>query len=238
MFSVIIPTWNEEPWLPALLKMLDSEKSVLEIIVADNSSIDDTQKIARESNCRVVTGGLPAFGRNAGAQIAQGSTLLFIDADVTVTPQIFIALTRELSDPGTNLVYFRMLPIDTNFYINMFYRVADSYSRLCAFLGTHQGAASLICVRKSAYAAVEGFDVTVSAAEDVDFIRRVSRQVGGVRYVRSAPLYVSSRRFYLEGRAGYALKCIAWGLLRLLGFRVSIVPYTWKRYSLNKPDEK
>jgi glycosyltransferase involved in cell wall biosynthesis len=230
-FSVIVPTWNEERWLPLLLGKIDGDPSVSEIIVADHSSTDDTAKIALDFNCRLVAGGLPAVGRNAGARAAAEEIFLFIDADVSVTSEILDSLRKEFSTSDTMLVYFRMIPISDRLYIRAAYKAADVYARLTGLLGTSQGSAPLICVRRSAFVAVGGFDEAVGAAEDVDFIHRVGRQVGGVRYVRATSLYVSARRFDIEDRFRYSLKCVIWGLLRGLGFRTSLIPYTWKQYS-------
>jgi glycosyltransferase involved in cell wall biosynthesis len=76
--SIIIPTKNEETCLP---KLLDSIKSQdfpdYEIIIADANSTDKTREIAKSYGCIVVDGGLPAVGRNRGAEVANGEILLF-----------------------------------------------------------------------------------------------------------------------------------------------------------------
>ncbi len=230
-FSVVVPTWNEERWLPILLNAITREPSVSEIIVADHSSSDDTVRIAVDSDCRLACGGLPAVGRNAGARVAKEDILLFIDADVKVTCEIFNVLMAKFQDPATSLVYFRMVPDSDQFFVKTAYKAADLYARLCGLLGTSQGSAPLIGVRRHAFVEVGGFDERVSAAEDVDFIRRVGRQVGGVKYVRSTVLHVSARRFDLEAGRSYSVKCVIWGLLRWMGFRASLMPYKWERYS-------
>ena len=84
--SIIIPTYNEENYLPLLLKSIQAQNfSDYEIIIADAGSQDRTREIARDADCRVVDGGLPAVGRNRGAESAQGEYLLFLDADVCLT---------------------------------------------------------------------------------------------------------------------------------------------------------
>ena len=71
--SIIIPTYNEEDYLPALLKSIQRQNfKDLEVIVADAHSTDKTLEIAKKYNCKIVPGGLPAVGRNNGAKIAQG----------------------------------------------------------------------------------------------------------------------------------------------------------------------
>lgn len=78
MLSIIIPTFNEEKYLPILFESLQKQTfNNFEIIVADNNSTDATRSIALAAGARVVGGGLPAGGRNMGAKFAQGEWLLF-----------------------------------------------------------------------------------------------------------------------------------------------------------------
>ncbi len=228
--SAIVPTWNEAGWLPCLLRRLGEDPSVIEVIVADNDSSDGTVQIARSGNCKVVSGGLPAFGRNAGARAAVGSHLLFADADVVVTPSIMAAIRLEFADPGCALVHFRLVPVTKRPLVRFSYRLVDFYARLCHRLGVPQGSAPLICVRRDAFESAGGFDESVYVAEDVDFIRQVGRRTGGIRYVRSTPLYVSARRFEVESAVLYGVKCVMWGLLRMVGLRVSLRRYRWQVY--------
>ena len=82
MLSIIIPTYNEEKYLPKLLKCVKKQTyKNYEIIVADADSADKTRQIAKKYGCRVVKGGMPAIGRNNGAKAAKGDILLFLDAD-------------------------------------------------------------------------------------------------------------------------------------------------------------
>ena len=70
IFSIIIPTYNEEEYLPVLLDSIkEQDFDDYEIIVADANSTDKTVEIAKDYGCIVVEGGLPAVGRNNGAKI-------------------------------------------------------------------------------------------------------------------------------------------------------------------------
>ena len=83
--SIIIPTKNEEKYLPRLLQSLKNQTvQPLEIIVADAKSEDLTVKIARDFGAKIVKGGRPAVGRNSGAKIARGDIFMFIDADIVL----------------------------------------------------------------------------------------------------------------------------------------------------------
>jgi glycosyltransferase involved in cell wall biosynthesis len=228
--SVIIPTWNEGAWLPALLSRLDSLEGVAEIIVADNGSSDSTVDIAKRAGCVLVKGGLPAVGRNAGGQLAKEDLLLFVDADVCVSSQVLASIQKEFDDPSRMLIHFRLIPLTGGIFVRTCYRAVSFYAYWSGKVFYHQGSAPLICVRRHAFITVGGFDEHVEVGEDVEFIRRVDRVLGGVAYIRDTPLYVSARRFELENKVVYALKSIMWGLLRLLGLRASVINYRWQSY--------
>src|SRR5207302_7889714 len=92
--SVIIPAFNDAKRIASCLQHLPSAlranaRSDLEseIIVVDNNSIDATAEIARNLGARVLFEPLNqiARARNAGASVATGDFLLFVDADTHVS---------------------------------------------------------------------------------------------------------------------------------------------------------
>lgn len=84
LFSLIIPTKNEEKNLPRLLQSLKKSKNKnLEVIVVDNYSTDNTRKIAKKFRAKVFTAGPERSAqRNFGARQAKGNFLIFLDADM------------------------------------------------------------------------------------------------------------------------------------------------------------
>ena len=106
--SLIIPAWNEELLLPALLDSVDiarhatdPDAGAIEVIVADNASTDKTAAIAAARGCRVVLVEKRVIGavRNAGAAAARGGTLAFIDADSRIDPGTFSVIRETLASP-------------------------------------------------------------------------------------------------------------------------------------------
>ncbi|HEY0658530.1 MAG TPA: glycosyltransferase [Pyrinomonadaceae bacterium] len=105
-FSVIIPAFNEEYYLPKTLwSIKEAAKEIdfpMEIIVVDNESTDKTARIAAdlgvivefeaEHNIAVI--------RNAGAKKASGEVLIFIDADTFVPKTLFRVIAEELIQNG------------------------------------------------------------------------------------------------------------------------------------------
>src|SRR3989339_810271 len=100
MISIVIPTKNEEHYLPKLLLSIRNQNyKDYEIIVADGNSADRTRRIARKFGCRVIIDkkrGSPAIERNNGAKIARGEMLLFLDADVRLPQGFLKKLIQEI----------------------------------------------------------------------------------------------------------------------------------------------
>jgi glycosyltransferase involved in cell wall biosynthesis len=71
--SVVVPTLDEERYLPVLMQSLAAQTlPVHEVIIADAGSQDGTVALARTAGARIVPGGHPGAGRNAGAAAASG----------------------------------------------------------------------------------------------------------------------------------------------------------------------
>ncbi|HEX5705241.1 MAG TPA: glycosyltransferase [Pyrinomonadaceae bacterium] len=108
-FSVIIPAYNEEKFLPRLLESIKVavsnysgglKKTVaqIEVIVADNDSTDGTAEVANQHGARVVhvAKRCIASARNGGARAATGEILCFIDADSAIHPNTFNEIERVM----------------------------------------------------------------------------------------------------------------------------------------------
>lgn len=100
--SIIVPAHNEEAFLGPTLDAIAAATRVLdepsEVIVVDDSSTDRTADVAREHGARVVTTDAHqiAAARNAGARVATGEMLVFVDADTIITPRILRAAVETM----------------------------------------------------------------------------------------------------------------------------------------------
>lgn len=93
--SVIVPAYNCAPTLRralAALQASDFPRTAWELIVADDGSTDDTPVVASAMADHMVRvdGGPrgPGFARNVAARGAIGDVLVFVDADVCVSPTV------------------------------------------------------------------------------------------------------------------------------------------------------
>jgi glycosyltransferase involved in cell wall biosynthesis len=94
VISIIIPAYNEESLLAATLLQLQASAAaageLYEMIVVDDGSTDRTAEIASAHHARVVSVQVRQIGaaRNAGAKVATGELLVFVDADTLVPPEV------------------------------------------------------------------------------------------------------------------------------------------------------
>ena len=154
------------------LRANETDGLTWEIIVCDNASTDNTSEIARRAGARVVVEperGI-ALACNAGAGIARGSWLLFIDADSYPTPELLTDVRSLLVDESIVGCGSTMEPIGGRWWIRL--RIErDNY--LLRLWGIAVGV-FLLC-RHKAFRAIGGFSANLYAFEELDFVARLRR---------------------------------------------------------------
>ncbi|MBW2988351.1 glycosyltransferase, partial [Candidatus Woesearchaeota archaeon] len=203
--SIVIITKNEEHYLPRLLGSIRTQEyKDYEIIVADNNSSDKTREIARDAGCIVVDGGLPAEGRNAGARVARGRYLLFLDADV-VLPQGFLPrVLEEFKQRELGIAEFYARPIDCRALDKIGVWLWNlAITPLSKFRPLGYG--HCVLVKAEIHKKLGGFDTSLTHAEDIDYFRRAI-QITKFAIIKSKRVFVSMRRFYTQGYLQTMLK--------------------------------
>jgi glycosyltransferase involved in cell wall biosynthesis len=218
MLSIVIPTYNEEQYLPFLLRSLEGQKfRDFEVIVADNGSIDATRAVAEAAGCRVVDGGNPAGGRNKGAAAAKGEIILFLDADVVLPDPWFLQMTvAEFEKRRLGVATCRIHPLSEKKIDKVFHEVFN-YFMLVTQATTPHAPGVCIFARKTVHDAIGGFDVDITLAEDHEYVHRASK-VGKFAVLKTYKIPVSVRRFERDGRLNVAVKYLLCELhMRTLG---------------------
>lgn len=203
--SIIIPTYNEEKYLPKLLESIKLQTvQPAEVIVADNNSRDKTRQIAKKYGCKIVQGGLPGEGRNNGAKAAISVQLLFLDADVIIQPDFLEKTNREMQRRKLDIATCFINPISDSKIDHLMYQAANLYLNLSSsFLTQLNG--FCIFVSKRLFDKAGGFDEGLMLGEDFEFLRR-AKQYGKFGYLKSTKVPVSVRRWKEEGRFKLAVK--------------------------------
>ena len=102
--SVIIPTLNEEKYIPLVLEGLKKQTfKSFETIVVDGGSEDRTREIARKCATVLIErkNGV-GCARNLGAAHAKGRILVFIDADTKPSANLLATYAKVLN--GNDIV--------------------------------------------------------------------------------------------------------------------------------------
>lgn len=199
--TIIIPTYNEAAHLPSLLDSLHAQTHQPDaIIVADAHSTDATREIAKTHGALVIDGGKPGAGRNAGARAAQTELLYFLDADVILPDaemleRTLAAFTRMHLDIAT----MDICPSDGVAIDRLSLHVYNRYVRKIVSWRPHAAGASIL-VRRRLHEALQGFDETITFAEDHDYARRAAQK--GLFGMLPSACYVatSMRRSKRDGR--------------------------------------
>ncbi len=116
--SVIVPTWNGERYLPALVSQLARQTVPAEpLLIIDSSSSDQTADLARSLKARVEVIAKASFNhggtRNRAAALVDGELLVFLTQDALPVDERFLErLTAPLRDGTAAASYARQLPYD------------------------------------------------------------------------------------------------------------------------------
>jgi len=182
LVSVVIPCYNQAHFLgEAVESVLRQSYHLLEIIVVNDGSIDNTREIAaRYPNVRCIeqsNQGLSA-ARNTGIRESAGSYVVFLDADDRLLPNAVSAglacfhahpesafvfgAHRQIGAEGIPVGKPIMNPIDD-----------DHYSALLK--GNVIGMHATVMYRRHTLISVGGFDTSLNACEDYDLYLRIAR---------------------------------------------------------------
>jgi glycosyltransferase involved in cell wall biosynthesis len=201
-FSLVVPAWNEEALLPALLDSVDAAITryggPVQVIIANNASTDRTAEIARTKRAIVVD--VPQRGiacaRNAGAALATGDILCFVDADSVIHPRTFIAIHEAMDSPGCGggasgaRVEEWTIPLWMLFAMTLPFRLMNMDT-------------GVVFCRRGDFRAIGGYREDLRVGEDVDMLLRLRKHLRasgrGLQRPHGVEAITSSRKFDMNG---------------------------------------
>lgn len=209
--SVIIPTLNEESYLPDCIKSILNQslhRNMYEIIVTDSHSSDKTPEIAKKYTDYLLD--VPRKGagaaRNAGAEIANGEILLFLDADTMISRNFMNEVLKSLNEEqfvgGTCDIY----PSDGTPFGNAFFKIINVIYRLVYFFGRPHAQTKCCFYRTNVFRVLGGFTEDLIVTEDQEMAWRASK-MGKMIYLKTTAAHSSMRR---EKTLGYPKTILSW----------------------------
>lgn len=226
--SIIIPTYNEEEFLPHLLESIKKQDFTdYEVIIADAHSTDRTREIAESYGAKIVDGGLPAVGRNKGAEVAQGKLLLFLDADVILTPGYLQEAVDEFLENGLGISITQIIPLSDKTFDIVSHDFANFFMRYVEDLKPHGAGCYGMLTWKKLHELVAGFDEQLDFGEDTDYIEKIA-YISSFKVLRKPRLFISTRRTDEEGKRNIAMKYAKSTLYQFTGRKISAEKLDYK----------
>lgn len=207
LVSVIITTKNEEETIGRLIQSIERQTfKNIEIILVDNNSEDKTLEIAKKLGIKIYNFGPERSAqRNFGAKMAKGRYLLFLDADMELTPHILkecveaIEIEEKIGgvvipeESKASTFWEKVKVLERSFYN----AEGDEVTDAARFF------------KKEFFEKIGGYDESITGPEDWDLIDNIRK--GGYKIVRinsviyhyekvKSPLDLARKKFY------YALK--------------------------------
>ncbi|MEY2485062.1 MAG: hypothetical protein QOH39_710 [Verrucomicrobiota bacterium] len=212
MLSFIVPAFNEELELgrtiAAIRGAAESTALPYEVIVVDDGSTDATAQIARECRAQVV----PiqrrqiAAARNAGANVARGEILFFVDADTRISPAhaggAIEALEAGCSGGSARIRVDGVVPLWARIFVRLFCIV---------YFANKLGAGAFLFTTRKNFDAVRGFDERLFIGEEIFFSMALGK-LGPFRILRD-PILTSGRKLRMYS-ASKILSHSFWIVLR------------------------
>lgn len=203
--SIIIPAFNEERLITECLDSISESLTAnqetgftSEVIVVDNNSTDKTAELAEQAGVQVVFEPINQIGRarNAGAAVAKGDWLLFVDADSLLNPGMIADILNMIKTGRHVGCGSTMHMPGLNWWGN---GVLKTWTAMSVLFRWASGA--LVVCRTDAFRDVGGFNQELFAADEIDLSRLLKKwgRKRGLKFtiLNKYPLVTSSRKMQL-----------------------------------------
>jgi glycosyltransferase involved in cell wall biosynthesis len=170
------------------------------VLVADANSTDGTPEIVRSFsdrlNLSLITGGMPAVGRNQGAAQADTPYILFLDADIELADPSLIRRCMELAQSKRlHCVTTNIVCNDGSWLDKLFYAGNDMFQYL-SYLHRPFATGMFMLFEWNRFWDLGGFNQLIQFGEDY----RLSQQVERKRFaIVRGGVYTTNRRFKKMG---------------------------------------
>jgi len=170
LVSIVITTKNEEKHIETCLKSIASQNyDNIEIIVVDNYSDDKTIEIALKYTPKVYSKGPERSAqRNFGMiEIAIGDYVMYVDADMILSPELITSCVKEIERTGSMALYISEIILGTTFWCKVRRFERKFYDATVID--------SARFFKKSVFSLVGGFDEKIDFGEEWDIDKEIKK---------------------------------------------------------------
>jgi len=212
-FSIVIPTLNEEKFLPKLLNDLTKQKEKdFEVIVADGFSVDKTKDCIKSYKGDLRLSFVQtrqknvAAQRNYGAKKTAGSYLVFLDADARISPSFFKKVKKTIIKNKGLLFLPYFLPDKEYQQYKPLFDLVNIMVELSQNLPKRFSLGGSIIIEKNFFNMIGGFDENLFIAEDHELVQRAGQWGVNSKFIKEARIFFSLRRMKKEGQIKFFYK--------------------------------
>ncbi len=193
--SIVITVKNEGPNLVELFSGLNNQEEPFEVVLVDSESTDNTTEVVGKNHDilnikHIVKKSTRGEGRNTGVENASFENVIFIDGDVTVSPD-FISSYRKLFSQGFELIAGEVVSSGVEKFklgrVELFYGDFE-ITRPSANLGYN----------RELFRRIGGFDPDFITAEDIDLNLRAIENGAKNTLCPECIVYNKTRNNYRE----------------------------------------
>lgn len=227
-FSIVIPTLNEEKYLPHLLESL-SEQGFrdFEVIVVDAHSGDKTLARAAEYATKLPKLTLlnspvrnVSRQRNQGGRRSAGKYIIFVDADSYLSNYFLSGLHYRLESKKTDFFTCWCYSDTPDAISETTVNILNIFVETAFLLDSPVAMGSLIGIKRTVFQKTKGFDPKVPFAEDSEYANRVFKLGYTFRVFRDPRFIFSMRRFKRTGTLKVFRQYANLHLKRLVGLKI------------------
>jgi len=205
-FSIIIPTLNEEKFLPNLLNDLRKQKDKnFEVIIVDGGSQDKTKVEAEKFKNTINLSFFQnkdrhvSLQRNFGAKQAIGSYLVFLDADSRISAAFIKTVFNFINKEKGLIIIPYVSPGEKTIEMNMIFRLSNFLVESSPLIGRPFSLGGNMIVEKNFFQIIDGFSKKVFIGEDHDLIRRAYQWGVKAKFLHKTKVVFNLRRMKKEG---------------------------------------
>ena len=163
LVSIIVSTKNEEKNIYNCLKSIKNQTyKNIEVVVVDNYSTDKTKRICSKFKIKFYEkGNERSEQRNYGVYLSKGEFILYLDADMIITPNLVYSCLQKIKNEEVDGLYIKERIIGKNFFNEVRNFEREFYE------GTKIDAIRFL--KKKKFLQLKGFDKKIIGQEDWDF---------------------------------------------------------------------
>ncbi len=206
LFSIIIPTLNEEKYLPNLLDDLTKQREKdFEVVVvdgiSDDKTVDKAKRYANKYSLKIITSKKRnlCFQRNLGAKNSAGEYLIFLDADINLNKNYLLEIRKIINKHSFLFLTTYQITNDENNLNFLLAQISNYGLEILKLINKQMAPGFNFIIYKDIFIKLKGFNEKTTMSEDHDLSIRIQNSGVKLYIIDKELLKWSFRRVKKDG---------------------------------------